>query len=353
MDSATWLTETVTALEDAHDRLIVLIARYAARDITTGLAGSSAYLTARLAAVDRLAADASRIIAAAATDPALIDVFLTEGWRIGVGYADADLTAAAAVFTGTPVTVTQPLTVHRLLTTLTHDTTRALHGTHTPLLRQATDAYRTAIYAAARDMATGTVTGRQAVGQAVDRMASRGIGAFIDRAGRAWRPDTYADMALRTAYTTAANTGRLERYRDRGHNLVIVSDASRECPLCRPWEGKILAIDGAMPLEGVTVAGTVAQATSAGLLHPRCRHSLNLYLPGLTAAAPATSDARGYVQDQAAKRARSQARVARARLAAAVEAGDPAGVARARARAVTAARAVRANPPVPLFPPSR
>ena len=43
----------------------------------------------------------------------------------------------------------------------------------------------------------------------------------------------------------------------------------------------------------VHIAGSVAQAIAAGLMHPNCRHTLSLYLPGVTRIPRNTEDPDG------------------------------------------------------------
>jgi len=82
---------------------------------------------------------------------------------------------------------------------------------------------------------------------------------------------------------------------------------------CRPWEGKILRI-GSGPIGEVTdedvttgepitfeVAGTLAGAMAAGLLHPNCEHTIRSFIPGATRLPANTEDAAG---DQAKQRQR-------------------------------------------------
>lgn len=59
---------------------------------------------------------------------------------------------------------------------------------------------------------------------------------------------------------------------------------------CRPWEGKVLATSG--PVVPPAVA-TLDAARAAGLLHPGCRHSTALYLPGISKLPTDTADPQG------------------------------------------------------------
>ncbi|WP_405965985.1 phage minor capsid protein (plasmid) [Streptomyces sp. NBC_00723] len=97
---------------------------------------------------------------------------------------------------------------------------------------------------------------------------------------------------------------------------MIVSQTPEECPLCRPWERKILMRDGSLGArtiemehateddETVTVhvAGSLPEARAllacwpAGLLHPNCRHDISAYLPGVSKV-PAPQPSRGTYED--------------------------------------------------------
>lgn len=75
----------------------------------------------------------------------------------------------------------------------------------------------------------------------------------------------------------AAVEGHLQAIEASGHDLVSVSAGTESCPLCTPWEGRVLSISG--NTEGYP---TVADARAAGLFHPNCTHGLDPYVPGLS-----------------------------------------------------------------------
>ena len=95
---------------------------------------------------------------------------------------------------------------------------------------------------AAGEILTGARSRIQAIQNALNKFAGKGITGFVDKSGRGWSMEAYTEMATRTAAGRAAVQGHLDRLHDEGIQLVIVSDAPRECPLCRPWEGKVLSI---------------------------------------------------------------------------------------------------------------
>lgn len=162
------------------------------------------------------------------------------------------------------------------------------------ILRQAVDAYRNVTAGATARMLAGGVSRREATQAAWAAYQRQGITGFRDRAGRQWRLSAYAEMAVRTASARAAVQGQTDRLESLGVDLVYVSDHGQECPLCRPFEGRVLRRDagptGRLVVEHaltgermtVDVEATLDEARARGLLHPNCRHSVSAYLPGVT-----------------------------------------------------------------------
>jgi hypothetical protein len=119
---------------------------------------------------------------------------------------------------------------------------------------------------------------------------------------------------------------------EAGVDLVIVSDSPRECPLCRPWERKVLTVggpDGERTVEAehatedgrtvrVSVAGSLDEARRAGLQHPNCRHSVSAYTPGITPVEDAVGDPAGYEAGQRQRKIERNIRRWKNREAAAV-----------------------------------
>lgn len=181
-------------------------------------------------------------------------------------------------------------TNQRAIEVLVRTTIGNLRATHLRILRQAEDVYRQVIAeTAAPQVLTGALTRREAVQLALNRFADMGITGFVDRAGRTWTIESYAEMATRTAAGQAAVQGHIDRLIENDRDLVIVSDAPEECPLCAPWESRVLSLTGRTP--GYP---TVDQAMATGLFHPNCRHSLGAYIPGLTEPMRQTRGAEGY-----------------------------------------------------------
>ncbi|MGW9041242.1 phage minor capsid protein [Streptomyces lydicus] len=215
---------------------------------------------------------------------------------------------------------------------LAQETVDRVTSTHRSILRAVLDTFRAIVAQVTATPLLGTGTRRQATQDAMRQFADAGIRAFVDKAGRRWQLTSYAEMAVRTSVARAATEAHMRTLSDAGIELVIVSDSPRECPLCRPWEGRVLAIDGptgerTVEVEHaiddgrmipVRVAGTLDEARLAGLQHPNCRHSVSAYTPGLTRGEDAKSDPAGYEAGQRQRAIERKIRQYKRREAAAV-----------------------------------
>ncbi|MBN2262637.1 MAG: hypothetical protein JW735_06985, partial [Prolixibacteraceae bacterium] len=128
-------------------------------------------------------------------------------------------------------------------------------------------------------IAEGVIGGkaRKEVGKIIKgTLREQGLDALIDKSGRSWTLDRYADMLFRTKVVEARNRGLINRMVENDYDLVQVSSHPDTCPICAPWQGQILSARGATP--GYP---TVAKAEAAGLFHPNCRHAINVLIPKL------------------------------------------------------------------------
>lgn len=148
---------------------------------------------------------------------------------------------------------------------------------HPRMLRAATDIYRSTVIDAAGAVLSGAQTRRDAAQTVLNRYADRGISGFTDAAGRQWDAASYAEMTTRTSVNQAARAGHVQTLADEGFDLVIVSTSPARCPLCDPWEGRVLSISG-----NSKRFPKLTDAQAAGLFHPNCTHRTGLYVQGLT-----------------------------------------------------------------------
>jgi len=139
--------------------------------------------------------------------------------------------------------------------------------------RQAEDIYRDLALESVRGTVVGYRTWKQVANRYRKQLAERGVTGFKDRSGRMWNMRTYTEMVARTTTMEAHLQGTANRLVEQGHDLIKVSTHYGACPLCVPWQGKILSITG--KTEGYP---TLEEAKAAGLFHPNCRHAYGLYI---------------------------------------------------------------------------
>jgi len=297
----------------------------------------------RLAALGALRESVERILALlAGRAPDLIHEMLAAAYRSGQGIATRDLPAALLRdlpdLDSAAGTVPRIAVVESLAAALVAD----VGARHANVLRHLLDVYRSVVQQATAVSVAGGMTRRQAAQWAYARLVDQGVVSFTDSGGRRWRLSSYVEMAVRTVTQRAAVQGQTDRLTSLGVDTVIVSDSPRECPLCRPWEGRVLSISGrlrgrvelpSMVGEGtvtVDIAGSVEEARRAGLQHPNCTHSLRAFLPGATRRpARPTANAKGY---EAKERQREIERAIRRWKERELAALDPAAKAAAAAK---------------------
>ncbi|GAA3455887.1 hypothetical protein GCM10018962_77210 [Dactylosporangium matsuzakiense] len=326
------------------------LARALARDITRPdwaerkRADLGALRRAVQATVDALTLSASDVIRRG------VAAAFTSGWSSGLlGLLDAVAPGqrigelAAAALRNTPNVRPVDLLAQSLI--------RDLRPAHLSIAGQAMAKYRAAVAAGAAQILTGADTRRDAAQDTWSALTRRGIVSFTDKSGRDWRLSSYVEMATRTVTARAALEGHTEALERADVRLVVVSDHAQECALCRPFEGRILALAGPTgrvveqhELTGaavtVDVMTTLADARARGLHHPNCRHNITAYLPGVTRVRPGRPDPDG---EQARTRQRYFERRIRTAKEAEAAALTPEARATARGRVRAAQAALRAH----------
>lgn len=188
-----------------------------------------------------------------------------------------------------------------------------LNGLSFRINRFPEDVYRAVTADAALDQVLGR-TPAEAQHTAYERLLKEGITGFTDSRGRNWELSAYVEMAVRTAAQRAYNAARLTELQAHGFGYFIVSDDGHPCPLCLRWQNVILT-DGA---PDHIAEHTIAEATAEGLFHPRCRHVLSGYTPGMPLPEPhewGPADQAAYAESQQQRALERDIRAAKRELA--------------------------------------
>lgn len=100
-------------------------------------------------------------------------------------------------------------------------------------------------------------------------LRARGMTGFVDKAGKQWALDTYSEMAVRTVTREAVVQGQLVRMASHGVNLARISEHASACAICKPWEGRLVSLDGGTSeFQGEAVADIGSVPTPP--FHPNC-----------------------------------------------------------------------------------
>lgn len=166
-----------------------------------------------------------------------------------------------------------------LMNAVEHDMKTA----QTAVLRYANDQYRRIIFQSQVAASSGAITYEKAVDMATSDFLKKGINCITYSNGAVHNIVSYADMAVRTASKRAYLMGEGQKRQEWGVSTVILNKRFNACPLCMPFEGKVLiddvwsggtSKDGPYPL--------MSSAMAAGLYHPNCKDKHSTYFEGIS-----------------------------------------------------------------------
>ena len=151
------------------------------------------------------------------------------------------------------------------------------------VLRYTNDQYRKIIFQSQVAASSGALTYDKAVDMATSDFLKKGINCITYSNGAVHNIASYADMAVRTASKRAYLMGEGQKRQEWGISTVILNKRFNACPLCMPFEGKVLiddvwsggtSKDGPYPL--------MSSAIAAGLYHPNCKDKHSTYFEGIS-----------------------------------------------------------------------
>lgn len=272
-DGDQYAHQVARLVDDLEAALLRLLARTLAKDTKTD---ARTWAIERLAELQWLKAKAQRATAETmATVEQEIREAILAAYNHGTATAVHDLDRAGYDFTPGRMPAAETAV------NLAHEPTVMVRRAAAMVPQILGAAYQQAVAAGAVDVLSGSSTRLAASQRVLDRLLADGIRGFTDARGRRWALDSYVEMAVRSTTGQAAVAGHVAQLQAVGVDLVVVSDAPRECPLCRRWEGKVLSLSGRVDVVTVPsvtdgrpvvapVAGTLAEAKAAGFQHPNC-----------------------------------------------------------------------------------
>lgn len=103
----------------------------------------------------------------------------------------------------------------------------------------------------------------------LERFQAEGNIAIIDRRGRKWKLDTYAEMVTRSKMRQAHTEGSRVEALERDIDLAIISSHGAKDE-CRHYEGQVISMNGNTP--GFITYDELYRSNL--IFHPNCKHKL-------------------------------------------------------------------------------
>ena len=94
------------------------------------------------------------------------------------------------------------------------------------------------------ELAVGAKGIHSEIASVVHELADNGITAMVDASGRAWSPEAYVAMNLRTTTAQVAREAIKEQGKDYGLDVILVSSHAGARPGCAPYQGKCFSMSG-------------------------------------------------------------------------------------------------------------
>lgn len=166
------------------------------------------------------------------------------------------------------------------------------------------DMYRTVVNRMAANPPESDTVRLRIAQQVLNDYADRGITGFVDKGGRRWNLVSYVEMATRTAANHMASNAYLEAVSDKGYDVVRMTVMPDCSDLCLPLQGRLWSITGMTTgvYGGQVVQGSLAEARARGWLHPNCRHTVHVWVPGMEFVPPHLIDPGDYAATQELRR---------------------------------------------------
>lgn len=190
---------------------------------------------------------------------------IPDSYMKGVAWADEDPLAGTKTLAGFGSIHQQAVEV------LADNTYSRLQDVNNVVGRRVDDVFRQVALEHAKGSVIGYQTTRQAAKNIREDLAKRGITGFVDKAGHEWDMRRYAKVLAQETTNQSFRQGTINRFQEKGHDLVRLSSHSGSCPKCAPWQGRTLSLSGSDP-----DYPSLGDARGSGVFHVGCLHVLSL-----------------------------------------------------------------------------
>jgi len=142
--------------------------------------------------------------------------------------------------------------------------------------------YRKIVEQTTAQVLAGNKTINQAVADTVIKWADKGIKTgFVDKAGRTWHLEQYADTVIRNAVNNTYNELRLSRMDEYDIDLVLVNSYADPRPACAEIQGNVCSMSNPSSDPKYPSIYEFGYSEPWGIRGINCRHILYPFIDGL------------------------------------------------------------------------
>ena len=143
--------------------------------------------------------------------------------------------------------------------------------------------YRDIINRAASRALAGEITIQKAVAETVIEWSKRGVlTSFVDKGGRIWRLETYAETVIRSTINNLYNDVTVERTKEYGTDLVLVSSLPDPREACSHIQGKVASLSNPSSNPKYPSVYEFGYGEPWGLRGINCRHRFFSWFEGIS-----------------------------------------------------------------------
>jgi len=157
---------------------------------------------------------------------------------------------------------------------------RDMNYTMQTLLNNAGGVYIQSVNKASLLLLSGSITPDEAIAQTVRAWSKSGIPSIVDKAGRQWSTEAYAQMVMRSTVRNVTTETQFTRCDEYGTDLIEISSHVDAREGCAPYQGKVYSRNG--KTKGYPLLASTSYGDPAGIFGVNCSHQSYPFFPGIS-----------------------------------------------------------------------
>jgi hypothetical protein len=207
---------------------------------------------------------------------------------------------------------------------------RDMNYTMQTLLNNAGSVYVQSVNKASLLLLSGSIAPDEAIAQTVRAWSKSGIPSIVDKAGRQWSTEAYAQMVMRSTVRNVITETQFTRCDEYGTDLIEISSHVDAREGCAPYQGRVFSRNG--KTKGYPLLASTSYGDPAGIFGVNCRHQAYGYFPGISTQTYEEKpfDKEAYDNSQTQRRYERDIRQSKRELAVMEKSGNEQAIAKAK-----------------------